>query len=43
MQAYFAEHPGDDFGLCEMMYLPGVFMAAPETCARIDAANQTPS
>ena len=26
-----------------MMNLPGVFMADPETCARIDAANQTPS
>ncbi|MFR7797770.1 MAG: hypothetical protein ACLU37_06390 [Collinsella sp.] len=26
-----------------MMNLPGVFMADPETCARIDAANHTPS
>lgn len=43
MQAFFAEHPGDVFGLGEMMNLPGVFMANPETCARIDAANQTPS
>ncbi|MDD6944980.1 MAG: amidohydrolase family protein, partial [Collinsella sp.] len=43
MQAFFAEHPGDVFGLGEMMNLPGVFMADPETCARIDAANQTPS
>ncbi len=43
MQEFFAEHPGDVFGLGEMMNLPGVFMADPETCARIDAANQTPS
>ena len=43
MQAFFAEYPGDVFGLGEMMNLPGVFMADPETCARIDAANQTPS
>ena len=43
MQAFFAEHPGDVFGLGEMMNLPGVFMADPETCSRIDAANQTPS
>ncbi len=31
MQAFFAEHPGDVFGLGEMMNLPGVFMADPET------------
>ena len=43
MHAFFAEHPGDVFGLGEMMNLPGVFMGDPETCARIDAANQTPS
>ena len=43
MQEFFAEYPGDVFGLGEMMNLPGVFMADPETCARIDAANQTPS
>lgn len=43
MQAFFAEHPGDIFGMGEMMNLPGVFMADPETCARIDAANQTVS
>ena len=43
MQAFFAEHPGDIFGLGEMMNLPGVFMADPETCARIDSARQTAS
>ena len=43
MQAFFSEHPGDIFGLGEMMNLPGVFMADPETCARIDAARQTVS
>lgn len=43
MHAFFAEHPGDIFGLGEMMNLPGVFMADPETCARIDSACQTVS
>ena len=43
MHAFFAEHPGDIFGMGEMMNLPGVFMADPETCARIDAANETVS
>ena len=43
MQAFFAEHPGDVFGMGEMMNLPGVFAADPETCARIDAAGQTAS
>ena len=37
MQKFFAEYPG------EMMNLPGVFAADPETCARIDAAGQTVS
>ena len=43
MQEFFAEHPGDIFGMGEMMNLPGVFSADPETCARIDAAGETVS
>lgn len=43
MRAFFEEHPGDIFGLGEMMNLPGVFSADPETCARIDAATLTAS
>ena len=39
MRAFFRAHKGDVFGLGEMMNLPGVFMADPETCARIDAAQ----
>lgn len=43
MRAFFEEHPGDIFGLGEMMNLPGVFSADPETCERIDAAALTVS
>ena len=43
MQAFFQEHPGDIFGLGEMMNMPGVTGADPETLARIDAAAQTAS
>ena len=43
MRAFFRAHKGDVFGLGEMMNLPGVFMADPETCARIDAARSTVS
>ena len=43
MQKFFAEHPGDIFGMGEMMNLPGVFAADPETCARIDVAGETVS
>ncbi|WP_066834181.1 adenine deaminase [Collinsella ihumii] len=41
MEAFFAEHPGEIFGLGEMMNMPGVTGADPETCARIDAARHT--
>lgn len=43
MRAFIAAHPGDVFGLGEMMNLPGVFGADPETLARIDAARLTAS
>ena len=43
MRAFMAAHPGDVFGLGEMMNLPGVFGADPETCARIDVARGTVS
>lgn len=43
MEAFFAEHPGEIFGLGEMMNLPGVFAGDEETCARIDAAARTAS
>ena len=43
MHAFFEQYPGDVFGLGEMMNMPGVTFADPETCARIDAANETVS
>ena len=43
MRAFMASHPGDIFGLGEMMNTPGVFAADPETLARIDAAALTVS
>lgn len=43
MREFIASHPGDVFGLGEMMNLPGVFGADPETCARIDTAALTAS
>ena len=43
MCAFMAEHPGDIFGLGEMMNLPGVYGADEETCARIDTARRTVS
>ncbi len=43
MRAFMDEHPGEVFGLGEMMNTPGVFAADEETCARIDAARQTVS
>ena len=43
MQAFMAAHPGDIFGLGEMMNMPGVFAADAETLARIDAADRTVS
>ncbi len=41
MRAFIAAHPGDIFGLGEMMNLPGVLNADEETLARIDAASLT--
>lgn len=43
MQAFMAEHPGEIFGLGEMMNYPGVEAADAETLARIDAARATVS
>lgn len=43
MQAFFDEHPGDVFGLGEMMNIPGVEFADAETCARIELREQTVS
>ena len=43
MRAFIAGHPGDIFGLGEMMNLPGVYGADEETCARIDAGRLTVS
>ena len=43
MRAFMAEHPGDIFGLGEMMNLPGVYGADEETCARIDTGRLTAS
>lgn len=43
MQAFFSQYPDDIFGLGEMMNMPGVTGADPETLARIDAAAQTAS
>lgn len=43
MRAFMAEHPGEVFGLGEMMNLPGVLGADKETLARINAASCTES
>ena len=43
MRAFMTAHPGDIFGLGEMMNLPGVYGADEETCARMDAARRTVS
>ncbi len=43
MRTFIAEHPGDIFGVGEMMNLPGVLSANEETLARITVANQTTS
>ncbi len=43
MLAFMATHPGEVFGLGEMMNTPGVFGADGETLARIDAAQETTS
>ena len=43
MRAFMAEHPGDIFGLGEMMNLPGVYGADEETCERIAVAGRTAS
>lgn len=43
MRLFMDEHPGEIFGLGEMMNLPGVYGADEETCARIDAARFTAS
>ena len=43
MCAFMEAHPGDIFGLGEMMNLPGVYGADAETLARIDAARLTAS
>ena len=43
MQTFFAQYPEDIFGLGEMMNMPGVTGADPETLARIDAAALTAS
>lgn len=43
MRAFMAEHPGEIFGLGEMMNYPGVVAADTETLARIAAASQTVS
>lgn len=41
MHAFMAEHPGEVFGLGEMMNYAGVEAADEETLARIDAARET--
>lgn len=41
MEAFIAERPGEVFGLGEMMNMPGVTGADPQTCARIAAAAGT--
>lgn len=43
MRAFMGEHPGEVFGLGEMMNYPGVEAADAETLARIDAAAATVS
>lgn len=43
MRAFMAAHPGEVFGLGEMMNTPGVFAADGETLARIAAAGDTVS
>ena len=43
MRAFMAEHPGEVFGLGEMMNLPSVLGADEETLARINAASCTES
>lgn len=43
MRTFMAEHPGEVFGLGEMMNLPGVLGADKETLARINAASCTES
>ena len=43
MRAFIAAHPGEVFGLGEMMNTPGVIFANDETLARIDAASLTTS
>lgn len=43
MRAFMDAHPGEIFGLGEMMNLPGVLSADAETLARIDAARATVS
>ena len=43
MRAFIDAHPGDVFGLGEMMNMPGVTGADPETLERIDAARLTTS
>lgn len=43
MRAFMAEHPGEVFGLGEMMNYPGVIAADTETLARIATASHTVS
>lgn len=43
MERFIAEHPGEVFGLGEMMNFVGVELADPETCARVDVGRQTVS
>lgn len=43
IQAFINDHPGDIFGLGEMMNTPGVFAGDEETLARINVAAQTAS
>lgn len=43
MRSFMAAHPGDIFGLGEMMNMPGVFAADEETCERLRAAQETAS
>ena len=43
MRAFMDEHPGDVFGLGEMMNYPGVIAADAETLARIASASYTVS
>ena len=43
MRAFMAEHPGEIFGLGEMMNLPGIFTADPETCERVAVGADTAS